>query len=282
MIKFKLHIVLVILGLLNLSCIDPIDLDLDSGKTNLVVFGWITNENMAYEIKLARSNGYSDQSGYPPITDAEVFVTDHLNNRHNFIEKENSGIYLSDPALFVGIPGNFYQLTINYNDQVYVSSMEEMPQLGAAEDAFINFISDPAEFEIDENDENFFVTAYIDDDSLTENYYRWKVFVNNELRNLPEELVLFDDRFTNGNKFKFDAANVLFTESDILYFQHMSMTKGAYEYYNAIKDQTSHSTLSPRIQPGIIIGNMSNRDDPNELVLGYFGASEVTTIHVDN
>ena len=108
------------------------------------------------------------------------------------------------------------------------------------------------------------------------------MFVNNELRNSPEELVLFDDQFTNGNSFKYDAGNVLFTQGDEVFFQHMSLSIGAYGYYKNIRDQISNSTLSPRVIPGIIEGNMTNQNDPDELVLGYFGASEISNISVNN
>lgn len=266
----------------NLSCIDQIDLNLDSGESNLVVFGWITNEIMPYEIKLSESNGYSDQTGFPAVSGAEVFVTDQLENRYDFIEVTGTGKYFSDSTMLVGSPGSTYQLTIVYNQSTYVSTVEEMPSLGPVEDPFINFIADPAEFEINPEDQNFFITAFIDDNESVDNYYRWKVYVNNELRNQPEELVLFDDRFTNGNKFKFDAGNVLFTESAIVYFQHMSLSKMAFEYYKNLKEQTSNSTLRPNILPGIISGNMRNQNDPDELVLGYFGASEVSTVMVNN
>lgn len=278
----KNHIVLLIVGLIYSSCIDPIDLDLDTGESHLVVFGWITNEAVPYEIKLSMSNGYSDQTGYPTLSDAEVFVTDQVGNRHDFIELSGTGKYMSDPMSFVGSPGSVYQLTVLHDQTRYISTPEEMPELGAVEDAFVNFIADPADFEIDPDDENFFISAFVNDDSTKANFYRWKVYVNDQLRNSPEELVLFDDEFTNGNKFKFDAGNVLFTQSDQAQFQHMSLSKGAFDYYKNIKEQVSNSTLSPRVLPGIVEGNMSNLDDSNELVLGYFGASAVSNITVDN
>lgn len=267
--------------ILNLSCIDIIDLDLDTGRTHLVVFGWITNEHKPYEIRLSESNGYSDQSGYPVVSGAEVFVTDELGNRHQFIEQSGSGRYLSDPNSFIGSPGSTYQLTVLYEDNEYISSSELMPHLGTADEAFINFIADPADFNVDPQDENYFVSAFVDDNPQEDNFYRWKIYVNGELRNRPEELVLFDDEFTNGNRFKFDAGNVLFTENDIPYFEHMSLSKGAYDYYNNVKSLISNSTLSPRVIPGIVEGNISNVDNPDELVLGYFGASEVAVVEID-
>ncbi|MEO9851314.1 MAG: DUF4249 domain-containing protein [Reichenbachiella sp.] len=280
MIRVRNHIILIAISLISLSCIDQINLNLESGTTNLVVFGWITNETRPYEVKLSLSNAYSDQSGYPPIIGAEVYVTDQLANRYDFMEIPNTGRYLSDPSDFIGRPGDVYQLTIIHEEKTYLSALETMPSLTQVEDAFVNFIADPADFEIDAGDENFFISAFVLDDPNEDNYYRWKIFVNSELRNQPEELVLFDDRFTNGNKFKYDAGNVVFTESDIPYFQHMSLSKGAYDFYLNLKEQTSSSTLSPRIQPGIISGNMINENDPNELVLGYFGASEVITVEI--
>lgn len=262
------------------ACIDPIDLNLDAEKSHLVVFGWVTDEPIAYEVKLSLSNGFSDKKEYQPISNAKVFVTDQLSNRHDFIEVARTGRYLSDPSTFIGIPGYTYQLTIIHEGNTYQSSREEMPKLPPVENASIGFISNPLDFEIKSNDNNFFISAFINDDPDVDNYYRWKVFVNGRLRNLPEELILFNDRFTNGNRFKFDAGNVLFTQSDNPHFQHRSLSKKAYEYYVNMKDQTSNSTLSPRIQPGIIRGNISFQGNQDELVLGYFGASQVVTIKV--
>ncbi|WP_422362282.1 DUF4249 domain-containing protein [Reichenbachiella sp.] len=280
--RISSYIAIFLIVFIYSSCIDEIDLDLDTGESHLVVFGWITNEIVPYEIKLSISNGYSDQTGYPAVSGAEVFVTDQEGDRYDFVEIPGTGKYQSDPTNFVGSPGSVYQLTVLHNQNIYTSSPEEMPELSVAEDAFVNFIADPADFEIDPEDENFFISAFINDDSTTSNFYRWKVYVNDQLRNSPEELVLFDDQFTNGNKFKFDAGNVLFTQADDAHFQHMSLSKEAFDYYKNIKEQVSNSTLSPRVLPGIVEGNMINVNDPNELVLGYFGASEVLNVNVDN
>lgn len=272
----------MVISAMQLSCIDQIDLNLDSVDSQVVVYGWITNEAKPYEISVYYSNGYSDQTGYPPLSGASVYVTDQANNVFEFIEESKTGIYKSDTSTFKGIPGNSYRLTIQYGSEVYVSGIEEMPILSDVEDVFINFIADPSEFEIESKDENFFISGFVNDDVKRSNFYRWKIFVNNELRNLPEELVLFDDEFTNGNKFKFDAGNVLFTQSDQVSLEHMSLSLTAYNYFKNIKDQTSSSTLTPRIQPGIILGNMINVNDPQEQILGFFGASEVKKIIVEN
>ena len=166
------HIVFALITLVCISCIDPIVLNLDTGESHLVVFGWVTNEPVPYEIKLSVSNGYSDQSGYPVVSGAEVYVTDQLGNRFDFTEVTGTGRYLSDPSEFVGSPGSIYQLTVLHNQNSYHSIPEEMPKLSAAEDAFVNFIADPADFEIKPEDENFFVSAFVDDDASVANYYR--------------------------------------------------------------------------------------------------------------
>ncbi|UXX79295.1 DUF4249 domain-containing protein [Reichenbachiella carrageenanivorans] len=274
------HIVLSCIGLALCACVDQINLELEAGQSNVVVFGWITDEAVPYEIKLSWSNGYSDQSGYLPVSEAKVYVTDQSGTQYDFVEIATSGRYQSDPSVFVGQPGGIYQLTIHHGQSIYQSAKEELPPLSPVQDVFVDFVADPADFNVKPEDENFFVSAFVEDDVILENYYRWKVYVNNELRNKPEELVLFDDQFTNGNKFKYDASNVLFTAADQAQIQHMSLSKGAFEYYINIKEQTSSSALTPRIQPGIIKGNMSNPNNDNELVLGYFGASAVATIQV--
>jgi len=279
--RASLHIVgWIIVLLVNNSCIDEIGLDLPSGPEKVVVFGWITNEEKPYEIKISVSNNFSDLADYESISGAEVYVMDQLSNRYDFVEISGTGRYISDSLIFRGETENAYQLTIIANGTTYMSDTAALHNLSPIDEAYINFIADPAEFEIEPDDDNFFVSAFVNDDLANEDFYRWKVIVNEELRNRPEELVLFSDKFTNGNRFRFDAGNVLFNSSDQVHFIHMSLSKDAFEYYELLKDQTDNSTLTPKTQPAIIQGNINNIDDPQQLVLGYFGASEVVKVGV--
>jgi hypothetical protein len=270
----------ILVGVLFISCIDEIDLNLDSGPTKLVVFGWITNEVKPYKISVKFSNSFESLDPFPAFSGAEVYVLNEASERFDFFEQGESGTYYSKPENFIGMPGETYQLFVVKDNKLYKSVVEKMNPLPPIEYAFISFLADPNEFEIGPEDENYFVSAFVVDDPDEDNYYRWKISVNDVLRNKSEELVLFDDQFTNGNDFKFDASNIVFTSSDEPKLLHMSLSKRAFEYYKLLKNQSDNSSLSPRIQPSILKGNMTNDNDPNELVLGYFGASEVQEVEV--
>jgi hypothetical protein len=44
----------------------------------------------------------------------------------------------------------------------------------------------------------------------------------------------------------------------------------AYSFYRTLEEQAGSESVFTEIQPGFIEGNMSNTDNPNEKVLGYF------------
>lgn len=267
---------LIILSIFFTQCVDPADLDLPTSEPKLVVFGWITNEPRPYEISLTLTNNFSDRSAYPVVTGAEVYVLDRLDQRHDFIEQGATGKYYSDPNSFVGVIGNAYRLYVNTTDgNQYSSSSEALWSVPPLESTEISFLADPDIFEIGDDEDNYFVTGFVDDDGELSNYYRWKVFVGDVLQNRPDELTIFDDNTANGNVFRFDANNVLFKKDQVVRIEHSSLTASAYEYYSLLKRQTQNNQLEPRPLPAMILGNISNTNDSNELVLGYFGASEV-------
>jgi len=279
--KIKYLFISVVLTVLS-GCIDPILLDLPSGEPKLVVFGWITDASEPYEISISVSNDFNDPTAYQTISGTEVYVLNTNGQRFDFDELENTGKYYSDPTEFVGIAGIAYQLHLNSADgKQYISNFEELRQLPALDSAFINFIVDPELFEVADNQENYFVTGFIDDIVGTANYYRWKVYVNGALRNEPRDLTLFDDQFTDGNIFRFDASNITFLKGDQVRIEHLSMTEMAYDYYKLLKNQTENNQLAPRPLPAIINGNIRNATDPNELVLGYFGTSQVYSVALE-
>lgn len=53
------------------------------------------------------------------------------------------------------------------------------------------------------------------------------------------------------------------------------MTESAYRFWNELKKQQSNTGSIFDAAPAPILGNMVNKDDPDVLVLGYFGASTI-------
>mgnify|MGYP000064799044 CR=1 FL=1 len=270
----------IIIVLFN-ACIDHVQVPLPKGPERLVVFGWITSERAAYQVKLSKSTIFEDQSGYPAISNASVYVSDSWNNHYAFEESDTLGTYKSDPSIFQAQVGQKYQLHISIGNEEYVSEWETIMPLSSIDYAFISHVADPNKFEIEPDEQNYYVSAFVHDDPKVDNFFRWKIFVDNELRNLPSELSLFNDTFTNGNRSRQDATNVLFVEGRQIKIRNMSITRRAFEYFDAIQSQADNSTFSPRSNPAAIIGNIRNVKDSTELILGYFGVSQVEEVELN-
>ncbi|MFY0627366.1 MAG: DUF4249 domain-containing protein [Reichenbachiella sp.] len=261
------------------GCLDSINLDLPSEEEKIVVFGWITDLDERYEVVISKTNAFNETEPYLTVSGAEVYVYDRNNYRFDFSEVGLTGIYLSDSRGF-GIPNEKYELhIITMEGNHIVSTQEIMKPLPRIVNTFVEFSLDPDEVDIPPEQDNWFVGGLIEDESNIDNYYRWKIFVNGELRNNANELTLFDDKFTDGNVFRFDASNVLFLENDEVKLLSMSMSSLAYDYYRQLKNLTGNEITGPAFQYFPLKGNLVDTESEEE-ILGFFGASAVEEVEV--
>lgn len=271
---------LIFLSLLVLSCEDPVVLNLPKGEEKLVVDGWVTNENIPHLIALFKTINFNSQNNYPPESNATVYITDKFSFRYDFIEVDQSGIYKSDTSLFKGKEGEAYILHIILADgSTYKSKSEVLHPLSEITNVSYDFFFNPILPIDDINAKRYFVQAFINDIANVNNFYRWKITVNNVLRNKPEDLLLFDDKFTDGITFRVRANTIIMKKNDVVILEHRSLTKNAFNYFQQISVQLS-SGLIPNTLPVIILGNIKNVNDSTEIVLGYFGASAISKSHL--
>jgi Domain of unknown function (DUF4249) len=108
------------------SCYKVYDAKIDRAEKVLVVSGMITNKTDVYNIRLSYAESLNSIDAAEPAREAEVYVTDNLQNRYQFTEKE-SGSYMSDSLQFTAIPGRTYQLHIFTTDgQNYESDPQRL------------------------------------------------------------------------------------------------------------------------------------------------------------
>ncbi|PIB35161.1 hypothetical protein BFP72_06995 [Reichenbachiella sp. 5M10] len=263
------------LGLI--SCVETVHLDLPEGNPRRVVFGWVTSLDSVPYVKLSWSNGFNDNQSYPLIHDAEVYVYS-AGHRYAYVEREGTGMYYMTDTTFRAGVGYSYRLMVMTEGDTLFSQTEKMDALSTVDSSFVSFVVDPNAYQVKEEQDNYYISGLVDDDPSKRNYYRWKVYVNGELRNLPSELVLFDDILTINGTLRVDASNVLFKKGDSVSFEHMSLTEAAYNYYLSVQSQTNNDALEPTAKPGTVLGNVINVSSPNEQVHGYFGASDVQIV----
>jgi Domain of unknown function (DUF4249) len=108
------------------SCYKVYDSKIDQAEKVLVVNGIITNKTDVFHIRLSWAEPFNSIGAAEPATEAAVYVTDDLENKYQFFEKE-PGDYISDSLEFYGIPGRTYRLHILTSDgQEYKSDPQRL------------------------------------------------------------------------------------------------------------------------------------------------------------
>lgn len=259
-----------------LGCEAPIDLELPEGQPRMVISGWVTTDQRAYTVSVTRTVGFNDNTTNPGISRAEVYVLDRSSSRYDFIESTDLGIYRSNPNEFTGIAGEAYQLHVKLPDgSEYISDREILQPVPSLDTVFFDTSFDPTLPITDPDAKVYFVKGSIADIPNVKNFYRWKMYINDTLKDKPEELVIFDDKFTDGNTFEAKVTDILLKNGDQLKLEQWSLTEGAFDFYSLLVSQISSDQIGPSTPPSAVTGNMRNINDPDDIVLGYFGASEV-------
>jgi len=121
----RLYIILLIFTIgISTSCKDLFNPEEDTVNLPLVVEGLITDEATSYTVKLFTATKFSSNEDYSNVTNAMVTVSDDCGNTYKFTET-TSGIYVSNPAEFVGQPGRTYTLSVSSDNYTFNSD----PQL---------------------------------------------------------------------------------------------------------------------------------------------------------
>ena len=104
-----------LLILLNLSCTEIVQIDLESTYTRLAVEGGITSDSVHHQVVLSLSGEYFSNRPAPRVSQAEVHIdfdgTSLLLEEHDTIP----GLYLT-PYAFRGVIGTTYELSIDQVD----------------------------------------------------------------------------------------------------------------------------------------------------------------------
>ncbi len=300
----------LLMGLvLIIGCIDEIDLDGTGGGGNkMVVQGQLIKSSpSSVRIRVSRTAEFSGRSLPTAVSGAVVILWDNAGNELQVPEVE-PGIYEmeinddnSDMSVETG--GNYMIEVVTSEGSQYQSSMEPLKPVPQADSVSIVIVERE---ELDLNDQRqlkqylqfFLHTSLVANESSERASLRWTFesiyrvdetfvpgpgpgpqtcFVSRGLN--FDKVVVF-----NGNEVNSDRLDNFYLVEDELGFkfalgylleinQH-SLSKGAYEYWDQVSQSVGLSGGLFEATPGRIVGNMSNKNDPNEDVFGYFYASE--------
>jgi hypothetical protein len=100
------------------SCEKVIDVDIKESPNQMVIEGNITDTLGIQTIKLSKSVSYTESNVYPPVTGAEVVVTDDGGNTLRFNESK-PGTYTFGP--FRGGNNRTYTMTVKADGKTYTA-----------------------------------------------------------------------------------------------------------------------------------------------------------------
>lgn len=292
---FKILIFSFIALLTLVRCIDPFYPDIEKYENVLVVDGLITNENIAYQVKISRTRQFEDIDK-KPVPNAVVQVVDDLGNTYNFTENV-PGTYRSYPDEFTGQIGRKYKLLIETSDgNMYESSFEELKNVPDIDSIHWKYKEKPS---VDPDNPVQGIEILLDthDPENKTRYYSWdweetwEFFTPYHKDTIPSHCWDYDssrviqvgstdhlseDILQNYPLYYISGStNRLSVRYSVLVNQY-SLTAEALDYWSRIKETNENTgTLFDPI-PTQVTGNITDINDPDKAVLGYFQASAVT------
>lgn len=299
---------------LNNSCIERFEPEVQGFKSILVVDGLITDREEAYTILLSRSRALNTQDTvYESL--AEVKVTDDDNNSFHFRESK-PGVYQSNPLEFVGQVGENYFLDIITSEgEHYQSSpvlLKQTPPIDSiyferqlrTDDEGVTYqgIAVLLDTHDPQNSTNYYRWEWQEDWEVAvpyPNQYEW-IPLNTqsilrgyfELHGLDLRICydsgagtniqvetsahLAEDRISNYElTYVTDQGHKQSSLYSILVRQY-ALDSLEFTYWSELKKLSESLGTLFDPQPYELNGNVFNVEDPDEPVVGFFGASTVS------
>ena len=310
--KIRFSLILALIASLS-SCIDPLELKMQTGLPQLVVDGMITTEPGPYAVKLSRSEPYTAYSGGRSAaeTGATVILSDDQGKRETLVET-TPGVYKTRAGGLQGQIGHTYSLTIKTRGgKEYASQPELLASVPEIDTLYWEVRAEKILNTSGNEQVVYFLAVYVDsrDPAAARNYYMWqwegiyrvnaqpwdhKIKVRGEWVPAPKDccqtcwitdftnsINVQDDRLINGNSHKrYLVTRVPINERTFeskyhLEVKQLSVSEAAYDYWSMVKTQVFNVGNIQDPPPAIIVGNIINVQDPKDKPLGFFGASAV-------
>ncbi len=285
------------------TCREPIDLDVDRVRGQLVVYGHVDNGDDALYVQVSRTNELPYQ--YLPEVGATVTLMDNQGNTGVYRRTQEDGIFLYDRSSMRIIPGRTYRLRVRTaNGTVYESDPEQIPLNRAIPQATVEFKqvlvnTGSAGSVTTINVMDIYATTVLASPS-SDYFIRWRSFqtfrfnptdfpdpfssvpppcyINREIQ--PQRIPVFSTAGFQGDqiprrlmgRIEIDYA---FNNKNVITVKAFSQTREAYDFYRKAGIVLNNTGSIFDIPAAAIPGNFHNVEDPEEEVLGYFDASLV-------
>ena len=303
----KYHIILI-LALMCGSCVEPYEPELEETQEVMVISGMITDQAGRHVITVSRSSPYK----LPEYQGVDFCMVSVVNQKGDVVHYGNTGegIYEADvPESFLEVGDAVSMQVITPEDRIYLSEYDTILacpeldsvyyELGQQETPDPDFTRPGIQFyldmsgkpgdsrniiwQVDETWEywaSLFGTHILRDWGDSEEF-RTNVIFKCWKQNPLDHVYLGSTRNLLANELKRLPLNFVSNETDRLsvtyrlQVKQQSLSSEAYDYWKRMNDQSVESGGLYEKQPASVAGNIFNVDDPEEVVLGYFYATQL-------
>ncbi len=308
-VKKLFFLLLLSIGFSN--CVEEFEFKNETFESILIINARITDELKHQEIRLSRTFRFEEE-GPANESGAEVIIKDNKGNEYVF-KDTGEGIYHSENE-FMAISGLEYQLSIKTTDgRSYISNTSVLPSKSTIQNVYAEHrINDDGiggmAILVDTFDPTGNATFY---GYEYEEAYRIKApmwfhsdvvkleFVDNEIvymsddrpegericyqENKPKTLqiinttALGEDRI-NGYQIRFiGQEQIEIAERYSILVKQFVQSREVHGFYQTLSNFSESESIFSQVQPGFLTGNISSESDPDELVLGIFDISSVSS-----
>ena len=295
------------------GCIEPFTPNIDESQESLVIEGQITDQEGYHYIHISRTAPYNDPHKIPE-PDCHVEVVDNKGNIFEFYESE-PGIYRQWMYKdYLNIGTLFKVKVITADGNKYESDFDKLLSPSPPIDSVYYQIEVRETY--DPDFPLYGIQFYIDldaPDDFSRNYrweleetweyqakYRIQYYYDGILHFMKNPYSLYHcwrtdsipqiftstTRYSISNKinkfplqFVSNQSNKLKIKYSLLVKQY-SLSNAAYDYWYQLQKQGQESGGLYETQPARVRGNISNINDSEEVVLGFFNASSVSNKRV--
>lgn len=291
----KFIIALLGFGLIYTACIDEISFDIESEEPSIVVEGLISTALKEYSVRINESTilGIGIDNIKSPISGAQVEVIDNNAVAVTFSESpEEAGTYT---AVMQGVVGQSYHIEVTLPNGNLISSAPTEILAPVLMDSIPIRIDEVSGLNASGNSE---ITAFViaevnfDFDPADPPFLRWRADGEYEFQELfPmalrvdrcfvkdfidfNNLALLDGTEVEGNQVnnKEVVRTLLNRRFNVIYgfmLTQYRISQREYEYWEQVDQLINIDGTIFDPPPATIVGNLTNENDPQELVQGYF------------
>lgn len=246
------------------SCEKVIEIELNNANPKVVIEAELEEGTHDFSVKVSRTGDYFGNDTPDAITNATISLTDDAGNS-TAVPHVIEGLYRVQG--FAANTETTYTLSVAVEGETYTSSayIPEPVQLDSlvAREPFFG----PPDGEFEER----IIFTFISDPADTPNYYRMNAFRNGAFDFSARSIVVFDDKFSDGQQIEIPYFNNFFNPGDTVVVELLSIDEGVYDFYLTLNEVIGSNGGPAEAAPA----------NPNTNIkggaIGYFGASSKAT-----